>query len=173
MQEDELIKKSQAGDEKAFAELFSLNRNKIFRHALSILKDEEYAEDVTQESFLKAFLHIKEFRSQASFGTWLYRIAHNLALNRIKKKKEPRLERDVAAAHVEDSPQTRELQKQIDEAIKRLSPKHREVFILYECQKYSQKEIAALLKVPPGTIRSRLYYARRHIRAILRRQDFS
>ena len=124
--EKELIRRSLQGEEHAFALLVAENRPTIFRHCLSVLKDESLAEDITQETFVHAFNHLASFRMEAKFATWLWRIAHNLSLNYLKKhhrveeefheelRYPPFLERGVS---------DKEMLIKIEEAMNQLSPK--------------------------------------------------
>ena len=175
MIEKDLIAKSQKGDEGAFETLFALYRDKIFQHSLGILKDEESAQDITQEAFVQAYRHLQEFRSNSSFYTWLYRIAHNLSLNELKKKGRYRQEEfhDETMPGVMDQAESlekKEVEKALKEAVGLLSERHRNVYELCEMEHLPQKEVAARLNIPEGTVRSRLYHARKQIRAALKGQ---
>ncbi len=171
MDERILIQKSLAGDEKAFAELVGRNKERILRHCQSIVHDQEIAEDLTQEAFLHAFQHLSSFRKEASFSTWIWRISHNLALNYLKKhrhveqeyKEELLIPRFLSQEEVDE-----EKMDLIYEAMATLSPKLRAVFEMYDLQHMPQKEIAAELGIPHGTVRSRTHYARERIRKFLR-----
>ncbi|MCH9704404.1 MAG: sigma-70 family RNA polymerase sigma factor, partial [Chlamydiae bacterium] len=148
--EREWIEKSLNGDEEAFAELVKLHQPKIFQQCLTVLHDHSLAEDVTQESFLRAFSHLKEFEQRSSFYTWLWRIAHNACVDALRKEK-PHLElheEQQAVAQKED----------VNELVDLLPPKQRRIFKLY-LEGMSQKEIAQRLNLPYGTVRSRLHYA--------------
>lgn len=168
MNEKELIEKSQNGDEGAFKELFDLYRGKIFNLCIGLVKDEGIANDLTQETFVNAYQHLNSFRQEASFYTWSYHIARNLSLNYLKKKgrihEEELHEERIISPQLPD----KELQDTIREGLTTLNPKHRVVFEYYELQKMSHKEIAALLDVPVGTVRSRLHYARKKMRTFLK-----
>lgn len=159
-----LIQKSIAGDEEAFATLVHAHEQKIFRHCYQVIKDEQIAHDLTQETFLHAYHHLNTFRMEAQFYTWLYRIAHHLCLNCLKKKKpfEMELKEELLAEAL--PPQEEELSPFLQEAIAQLPEKQRTVIELYDIQKIPQKEIAARLNCPLGTIRSRLHYARLALR---------
>src|SRR5271156_6600588 len=87
MDEKELIEKSLKGEEGAFDALVQQNQAAVYRHCLRIVKDEELAQDLTQETFVHAFQHLSSFRMHSRFSTWLWRIAHNLSLNYIKRER--------------------------------------------------------------------------------------
>lgn len=165
MQEKDLIEKSRQGDEEAFATLFALYREKIFHHILAIVKEEEAAKDLLQETFLHAYQHLPGFKEESSFYTWVYRIAHNLSLNYLKKRgrrREEELKEELVAA---PAFKDETLTKDILLAITTLTPKLRIVYELCEIEGLSQKEVAAKLAIPEGTVRSRLHHARKEIAA--------
>ena len=156
MDERDLIQKCVAGDEKAFTELMKSHQGMVFRHCLSVVHDQEIAEDLTQETFVHAYQHLKDFRMQARFSTWLWRISHNLSLNYLKKR------RGVQQEFREEllSPQClvqeggdEERMVNIRKAMETLSPKHRIVFEMYDLQGVPQKQIAAELGLAYGTVR--------------------
>jgi RNA polymerase sigma-70 factor (ECF subfamily) len=170
MDEKEIIRKIKEGDQTAFTELFATYQPKILQHCLSVVKDQEIAEDLSQETFLQAYKKFDTFRQDSSFYTWLFRIAHNLSLNQLKKMKKGKIEEFHDESFLQLPVQQQEhpeLEKAVQEGIKTLNEKHAEVFKLYEIEKKSQKEIAMLLNIPNGTVRSRLYYARRKMRSYL------
>jgi len=170
MDEKELIEKSLQGEENAFGALVLQNETAVYRHCLSIVKDEEIAKDLTQETFVHAFQHLSSFRMQSRFSTWLWRIAHNLSLNYIKR------ERHMSQEFKETLFPSEVLEKkEIDEdvlfkiqkAMEHLPSKQRIVFELYDLKHVPQKEIAAMLGISLGTVRSRLFYARKRIKRLL------
>lgn len=169
MDEKALIQRSLAGEEKAFEILFSENREAVYRHCLGVVKDEEIAQDLTQETFLHAFQHLSSFQRKARFSTWLWRIAHNLALSYLKKHRyseQEFLEELLPAKLLEKEEEVDEvLMQKIQEAVATLPPKHRIVFEMYDLEHIPQKEIAARLGISHGTVRSRLHYARKKIKS--------
>jgi RNA polymerase sigma-70 factor, ECF subfamily len=170
MDERELIRKSLKGEEGAFDLLVQQNQAKVYRHCLGIVKDEEIAQDLTQETFVHAFQHLPSFRMEARFSTWLWRIAHNLSLNYLKRhrhyeqefKEELLLPKFLKKEEVND-----ELMLKIQQAMQHLSPKQLIVFEMYDLRHIPQKEIAASLGISLGTVRSRLFYARKKIKRFL------
>jgi RNA polymerase sigma-70 factor, ECF subfamily len=170
MDERELIQKSLEGEEGAFDILVEQNWPSVYRHCLRIVKDEESAQDLAQETFLHAFQHLPSFRREASFSTWIWRIAHNLSLNYLKKRRysEQELKEELlppkffAQKEIDE-----ELMLKIQRAMESLSPKFRLVFEMYDLKHIPQKEIAVKLGIPHGTVRSRLFYARKKIREFL------
>lgn len=159
--EKELIARSLAGDEEAFATLFNQHRKQVYHQCLRMVADQEIAEDLTQETFVKAYRHLAEFRKQARFSTWLYTIARREALNFLKKQKQEVLFDETASEGVAD---TLPMGDAVEKGLSLLTEKQREVFRLFEMEGLSVKEIAAKLGIPSGTVRSRLFYARQRLR---------
>jgi RNA polymerase sigma-70 factor, ECF subfamily len=169
MQDEELIQKSLAGDREAMDTLVRENWDRIYHHCLRLVHDESMAEDLTQETFVRAFQNLALFKQHARFSTWVWRIAHNLSLNYLKKKgrqEQPLKEEILPSPEVRDE---KEFYVQVEEALKTLDEKHRLVFELYDLKHIPQKEIAAQLNIPHGTVRSRLHYARIKVREYFER----
>lgn len=162
--EKEIIARCLQGDKEAMDQLVKENWARVYHHCLRIVQDEGAAEDLAQETFLKAFAHLDTFKQKSKFSTWVWRIAHNLSLNYLKKlhRDEPLKEEIIPGEEV--SVEEKEFFEQVEEAMKVLDEKHRIVFELYDLKHIPQKEIAAELDIPHGTVRSRLHYARQKIR---------
>lgn len=169
MSEKELIEKSLKGDKEAMDLLVRENWDRVYHHCLRIVLDESMAEDLAQETFLHAFSHLSTFQHRARFSTWVWRIAHNLSLNYLKKKhrSEQPLKEEIIPGQVFE--EEKAFYSQVEEALKTLDEKHRIVFELYDLKHIPQKEIAAQLNIPHGTVRSRLHYARLKIREYFKR----
>ena len=140
-------------------------RNRTLRLASHILHNPEDAEDVAQEAFIKAFREIGDFRETSGFYTWLYRITVRICYDRLRSSHvqlETSLPDDVALAHNEDC-DTRLL---VESLLDRLSPPIRAALALRELEGLDYKEIADILRVPVGTVRSRLNTAREQFRKL-------
>ena len=172
------------GDETALAPLIEKYKRMVYRLAMQITKNHADAEDVMQETFLKVYRSIRTFRKDAAFETWVYRIAVNEALNFVKRR-ERRQERAIettAEAEFEADLRYRairasdphvyaekaELRHYVTEAVNSLSLKHRTVVILHEFEGLTHAEIASILNCSEGTVRSRLHYARKKLRTLLK-----
>lgn len=177
--EQRLIQLSLKGDESAFAALIRPYKSRIHSLCWQVLHDQERAEDLTQETFIHAFRHLSEFRQEARFYTWIYRIALNLSLNALRKKKVKEREDLVADLGKETRQELwkkgntleferHELQQFIDKAVQTLPSSQRDVFILHDIEGLPHQQIAERLNIKPGTIRSRLHYARKRLRTYLR-----
>ena len=181
--EKELIERAQRGDIHAFDHLMTEVQGRIYGLLYNMTSSKEDAEDLLQEVFLKAFQSLPKFRGHSSFYTWVYRIAVNRAINYVKKRKKRQglslddmdlgIERDPALVQMAnvDTPEReirlKELQENLNEALQTLSEKHRTVVIMHDIQGLPHHEIADVLDCSPGTVRSRLFYARRELQAIL------
>jgi RNA polymerase sigma-70 factor (ECF subfamily) len=163
-----------AGNKQAFNELVLRHKDRLYTVAVQLLNDSSEAEDVTQETFLKAYEKLAEFRGDAQFSTWLYRICYNLCLNRLTKEKIDRQE-DVAPEALPDKNKgfldqmiVKEQEDLVRRAISQLAEEFREVVILYYTGQLPYEEIARLLELPVGTVRSRLHRSREHLKDLLR-----
>ncbi len=177
-----LVERARVGDLRAFEDLARLHKDRIFNFVLRMVGDRSEAEDLTQEVFLRAYHAMRRFRGGATFQTWLYRIAGNLAVDALRKRKreagrsvslqepvataEAELLRDVRdpAPAPEQVAQSTELQQEVRRAIASLSPKLRAVVVMFDIQGLSYEEIAEVIGIPVGTVKSRLFNARCQLR---------
>lgn len=172
MNENELIQRSLEGNKEAMDLLVRDNWDRVFHHCLRLVQDEDIAKDLTQETFLKAFNNLSSFEGRSRFSTWIWKIAHNLTLSYLKKgkiKTEPIKEELVPNKVAEEKDPFMPL---LQEAITILDEKHRVIFEMYDLEHIPQKEIAAKLEIPHGTVRSRLHYARQQIREYFKRHPY-
>lgn len=181
----ELVARARDGDPAAFEELVQKYERKVFRLAKNITNNDEDAEDVLQETFLKAYSHLDGFQGNSRFYTWLVRIAVNEALMKLRKRKsdktvsldegietgEETMVREIAVW--EDDPEQRYSQEEIrailHEAISSLRPAFRTVFILRDIEELSTEETANLLDLSIPAVKSRLLRARLQLRERLTR----
>ena len=179
-----LIDNLREGDETALAPLVEKYKRMVHRLALQITKNHEDANDVMQETFIKVYQSIHTFRQEAAFETWIYRIAVNEALNFVKRR-ERRRESPLSTTEISEydpsirqkaemanDPQINaektELRHWVTKAVNSLSLKHRIVVILHELEGLTHAEIASILNCSEGTVRSRLHYARKQLRSLLK-----
>ena len=152
------------GDALAFRELFDRYKNPIYGYVRRRINDPGRAEEITQDVFLALVQHRNGYQVTASFRTYLYRIALNRIASEHRKKKESEpLPEDVPAAGGGDPA----VVQQVREALAQIEPDQREIVLLREYQGLSYAEIAAVLKVPVGTVRSRLFRAKLALRDLL------
>ena len=156
------------GDERAFEELVIRYEAKVRNIAFGVLRDRALAEDVAQETFLKAYRKADSFRAEGSVRSWLFRIAVRRALDELKKRL-----RKAEVALADDGRQVDEPHKQLDagwdleRALSRLTPEHRAALILKEVEGLSYQEIAESLGWPMGTVATRIHRARLELKASL------
>jgi len=181
--EESLIQRARRGDLEAYDELVRLHQERIYATIYHMTANHEDANDLAQESFIKAFHALKSFKGGSSFYTWLYRIAVNKTINFLKQRKNRTHmslnDLDIKAEHDPDlmaliSDKTprraaglKELQEKLNEALLKLSQPHRLVVVLHDVQGQSHEEIAKIMDCNIGTVRSRLFYARQQLQALL------
>jgi RNA polymerase sigma-70 factor, ECF subfamily len=174
-----LIAECLGGRRDAFGELVTRYQARLFNAALRLVQSSDDAADVVQDAFLNAFQSLHTFKGDAEFFTWLYRIAFNTAIS-LRRKKRPAISLEANAGDGgldPDDPsefvkpgaalERTEDERQLADAIARLSPEHREVLLLKDIDGLKYEDIAELLRVPIGTIRSRLHRARLELRELL------
>ncbi len=177
--DSELVEKAKAGDGDAFSELVLRHESKIYGLCLKMLGNPEDAEDCLQEVFMKAFEALSGFRQEARFSTWLYRIAYNACLMRIRKKKldtvsldrpmqvgEDKIERDVPDWTMD--PRSGVMNEELNEVLARhineLQPDNRIVFVLRDIHGLSTDDTANVLGLTVPAVKSRLHRARLFLR---------
>jgi RNA polymerase sigma-70 factor (ECF subfamily) len=174
---EELVRRCQRGDELAIGALIRRYQNYVFRLCFLVMRSEQDAEDMAQETFIRAFRALPRFevREGASFEAWLYRIAVNACRSRMRRKWYQVLPWPSPAPDVVAEPEAQpdrlvikdERRNEILEAIDSLGEKHRLVVILRYYAGLSNEEIAQTLSIPSGTVRSRLHTARQRLKAAL------
>jgi RNA polymerase sigma factor (sigma-70 family) len=172
--EESLVRRFQKGEEKAFNELVSRYKKRIFDMILKMVRNKEDAKDLSQETFVKAYRGLKNFRSESSFFTWITRIALNLCINFQKREKfrnfasffdlkKPILIENSSSPDVEKD----ELMQAIDQAVLSLPSKQREVFVLRYYQKMPYLRIAETLGKSEGGVKSNYFHAVNKLKKLL------
>lgn len=182
-----LVERVQGGDEEAFRELFDRYHRRAYAVAFGVVKNKQDALDIVQDAFVKVHKHIESFQGSSSFYTWLYRIVMNLAIDHVRRNKKGRdldyddhVGRDeeqvagdgsllprILDGHPGKNAMRKELAQAIRGALDELPEYHRAVILLREVEGLSYEEMAQILKVPKGTIMSRLFHARKKMQATL------
>lgn len=171
--DDELVRLAQAGDAGAFDQLVVRHQAAVFRAALAALRVREEAEEAAQDAFVRAWRKLAGFRGDATFRTWLLSIAWNRALSRRRSigawfaRRAPieaadRVRGDGDGPH--EALRQQEMERHVAAAIDGLSPKLRDALLLAQAGEYGYEEIAAMLQVPVGTLKSRVFDARRQVK---------
>jgi RNA polymerase sigma-70 factor (ECF subfamily) len=181
--ESELVRRARRGDLAAYDDLVKRYQERIYATIYHMTSNHEDANDLAQDSFIKAFQALKSFKGGSTFYTWLYRIAVNKTINFLKQRKNrthmslndidfnAEHDTDLIALISEKTPRREaglnELQKKMNEALLKLSEPHRLVVVLHDVQGQSHEEIAEIMDCNIGTVRSRLFYARQQMQAEL------
>lgn len=185
-----LVDRIKDGDDDAFEEMVSRYWDRIFCRVLQLLKNRQDAEEVTQDAFVRAHRGLENFRGEASFSTWLFQIATNLAHNRYwywwRRKRdvsvslEQPLVDDGGVALIDILPNSaedpssevlaREFMERVSECLDYLSEKHREILILRTVKHMTYEEIAQKLQIKVGTVKSRIARARESLRKKMGRE---
>jgi len=182
--ESELIQNSREGNLSAFDELVRRHQSRIYATVYHMTSNREDADDLTQETFLKAYKALKSFKGDSSFYTWVYRIAVNKTINFIKQRRRKSAQmslndmdmsgegRSQLLEFISDHTPRRdirlsELQTKLNEALQKLSEVHRLVVTLHDIQGMPHEEIGKIMECNTGTVRSRLFYARQQVQAHL------
>src|SRR3954468_399109 len=177
------IKQVIKGDQDAFGEIVEIYKNSIFQLCFRMLGNRHEAEDIAQEAFIRAYVNIRSFNQDLKFSTWLFRIATNLCIDRLRKKK-PDYYLDAEVAGTEgltmysqissESPlpetevESLELQETVQKEILKLPEKYRSAIVLKYMEDMSLNEISEILDLPLGTVKTRIHRGREALRQQLR-----
>src|SRR5271157_1982844 len=181
--EGDLVRRAQRGDLAAYDELVKRYQERIYATVYHMTSNHEDANDLAQDSFIKAFQALKSFKGGSSFYTWLYRIAVNKTINFIKQRKNrihmslndldfnAENNPDLVALISDKTPRRdaglKELKEKLNAAMLKLSESHRLVVVLHDVQGMSHEEVAEVMDCNIGTVRSRLFYARQQLQSLL------
>lgn len=182
----DLVRRAQAGEYAAFDALVTKHRGKVYAMIMNMVKNDADAWDLAQDSFIKAWRALPKFENRSKFSTWLFRISHNVVYDWMRKKKirsEGELDDELldtnridmtAATAPKHSPRPdeemegNELRREIEDALNKLSPQHKETIVLREVQGMDYKEIADVMDCSLGTVMSRIFYARKKLQTLLK-----
>lgn len=183
LSDEEMMEEIVRGSEAAFAALVTKYQGRIINLVSRLISDRERAQEIAQETFLRVFIHRHRYRPSGKFSTWLYTIAMNLAKNEIRRRVRQRgvvsldklLEAtgDSGAFVADPGPgperlyRRRDVEAKVEAAIARLPRKFREVVVLRDMQQLSYEEIGDVLRIPGGTVRSRINRARLALKDLL------
>lgn len=167
--EGELVRRARGGDLAAFESLYRRHVGRIYAVSLRMVADATLAEELTQEAFVRAWRKLASFRGGSAFATWLHRLAVNLVLDRLRSRRRRRELDQEAAAPPRSAPADPAAGLDLERAIARLSPRARQVFVLYDVEGYRHHEIAEMLGLTVGATKAHLHRARRRLREELAR----
>ena len=166
-----LVNRSVDRDEKAYGMLVQRYQVRLFNFVRSMVRNQELAEDLTQESFVKAYFSLHRLQNPASFKSWLFRIANNNTLDYLRKKRLPQVDVDehIRESYVDvASPEKKHVaesrSEHIRNALGKLKPDQRSILVMCDLQGLSYAEISAALNIPFGTVQSRIFYARKKLK---------
>lgn len=177
------IKQVKKGDQAAYSDIVQYYQDRIYQHCYRMLGNRHEAEDIAQEAFIRAYINIDSFDERRNFSTWLYRIATNLTIDRLRKRK-PDYYLDAEISGTEgltmysqlsssnplpvEEVESLELNRYIHQKISELPPKYRSIIVLRYLEEFSLQEISEILNIPIGTVKTRIHRGREALRKKLR-----
>jgi RNA polymerase sigma-70 factor (ECF subfamily) len=173
-----LVRAARGGDLRAFEQLVERHRDVVFRVVARLVESDQEAEDLTQDTFLRAFHRLERYRGEAPFRSWLLRIAHNTAVTYVTHagRAAARPLEEAAGAFEPGSPadqlERRERRERLDKKLKGLGRAHRTVLVLRDIEGLSYEEIARITDAPIGSVKGRLHRARSEFIDVLRHNTY-
>lgn len=170
MDEHELVRQIQEGNESAFAKVVTLYKDKIVNYLYQLTGDYQKAVELTQETFIRVYFKAKKYRPIAPFSSWIYTIASNLAKTEIKRAKKFPLvclddvSHDLHSGAYHEDPPDPGLIRNLREALNSLHPRYRIPVVLKDMEGFSQEEIARIIHKPVGTVKARISRGRSYLR---------
>ena len=169
----ELVVRAKEADTEAFSELVNRHQQMVYNLAYRFMRDPVLAEDVAQEAFIKAYRLLGGFRGDCTFSTWLYRVTASVCLNEIERRKR-RAEVELLPSH--EMPEVPERLERLDvpemmrHCVDKLPGRYQKIVTLYYLKEISYDDIARIMKIPSGTLKTWMYRARAQLRKILERE---
>ena len=181
---NDLVTYALNGDFAAFDKIVGLYKERLYSVIYNMTFNHEDTADLTQDTFVKAFRSLSKFKRKSTFFTWLYRIGVNMTLTHLKKKRARNFfsfdqilrgeisNKEIASLSSKETSSVKktllnELHEKLNEALSKLSDKHRTIVVLFEIDGLSHKQIASIMKCTEGTVRSRLHYAKLQLQSLL------
>jgi len=173
--DEEIIKRCQQGEKDAYRLLVERYKRMAYAVALAILGSPDDALDASEEAFVKAYYALSSFKPGESFGAWLHRIVVNTAISELRRRKRRKSvyildlkdELRAKSRSPEEALYSSEVKEKLEEGLSMLDEKKREIIILRDIEGFSYREIAELLKIPLGTVMSRLHEARKELKRVM------
>lgn len=169
MEERELIARAKAGDRGAMGELYELHARRVYTVVRRLVGDDHLAEDLSHEAWVRAFEKLHLFRGDSAFGTWIYRLATNVALNRLRRSsKRDAVEASADLPRITKAPDDAVVNGRVlSLALDKLPPGYRRVLVLHDVEGWTHEEIANSLNCSAGTSKSQLHKARARMRQLI------
>ncbi len=177
--DENLVKLALTNDPKAYYHLVKRYQNKLLRYTTALLHNHDQAEDATQNAFIKAYQNLHRFNPKLKFSSWIYRIAHNEAINSIKKNKRHQTINEPAFLNLQPDKTTSKLTELINQeqahqllqTITKLPLKYQEVITLYYFENKSYQEISDILRLPKNTIGTHLSRAKKQLKTLIQKEE--
>lgn len=169
VEEKELLERARAGDRAAMGCLYETHARRVYTVVRRLVGDDHLAEDLSQEAWVRAFEKLHLFRGEAAFGTWIYRLATNVALNRLRRSaKRDGVEAAAEMPTVTAAPDDMVVSRRVlAAALDRLPPGYRKVLVLHDVEGWTHEEIGTALNCTAGTSKSQLHKARARMRRMI------
>jgi len=169
----ELVKIARKGNAEAFSELVRRHQHRVYNLSLRYMRDANRAEDMAQEAFLKGFRLLKGFRGECSFSTWMYKVTGSVCLTEIEKRKK-RGEVELKPAHessyISTKAQDNDEAELVRRCVTRLPEKYAAIVTLYYLDEMPYDEIAKIMEIPIGTLKTWMFHARKELRVIVQQE---
>jgi RNA polymerase sigma-70 factor (ECF subfamily) len=173
--DEELVVRIRSKDPERYADLVKRYQDKLMRYACYLTKDEQVALDVVQESFIKAYVNLNGFDVRRKFSSWIYRIVHNEAMSAVRKNRKEvqfQSEPDVdSGVDLEHDYSKKEIAQQVRECLDGIPVEYSEPLILYYLEDKSYEEISDILRVPMGTVATRLNRGKARMKILCRKNS--
>jgi RNA polymerase sigma-70 factor, ECF subfamily len=173
--DEQLIEIVRTSDKNQYAELMHRYESKLLRYVTYLVTDEQLAADIVQETFIKAYIHANGFNLKQKFSSWLYRIAHNQAINAVTHHKPVVRESDMftlveSTENIEDDFIRKELHTQLHHCLSELPVQYREPLVLFFLEEKSYQEISDILRLPMGTVSTRINRAKQFVKTLCQKK---
>ncbi|MFH0853022.1 MAG: sigma-70 family RNA polymerase sigma factor [bacterium] len=176
--DEELVVVIRDSNQELYRLIVERYETKLRRYAMTFLRDSDRAEDVLQNAFIKAYINLKGFNTKKKFSSWIYRIVHNEAVNELKKHKQETSMEDVPeiknirdnGEDIHSQVEKQEMADMLKKNLNQLSIKYREPLVLYYLEERAYEEISDILRLPIGTVGTRINRGKKLLRAIYERQ---
>ncbi len=177
LSDEEVVEITRTKNKEAYSEIIKRYQGKLMRYAKYLVNDNERASDVVQDAFIKAYINLNSFDTKRKFSSWIYRIVHNEAVNLINKyKKEKPLFENIdfdSGINIEEEYTQNEVRKMVKNCLEEMSLLYREPLSLYYLEEKSYKEISDILRIPIGTVGTRINRAKLIMRQICQRKKIT